>query len=42
VIGDISKYMKDHADLKIEVDGYTDSDGDDASNLKLSQAEPMQ
>jgi len=38
VIGDISKYMKDHADLKIEVDGHTDSDGDDASNLKLSQA----
>ena len=38
VIGDISKYMKEHADLKLEVDGYTDSDGDDGSNLKLSQA----
>ena len=33
----IVNMMKEHADLKIEVSGHTDSDGDDASNLKLSQ-----
>lgn len=38
VIGDMVKFMKEHTDLKVEVDGHTDSDGDDASNLKLSQA----
>ncbi|HYV90504.1 MAG TPA: OmpA family protein [Chitinophagales bacterium] len=38
VLGDISKYMKEHADLKLEIDGHTDSDGDDASNMKLSQS----
>jgi outer membrane protein OmpA-like peptidoglycan-associated protein len=38
VIGDVAKYMKDHPDLKLEVDGYTDSDGNDASNMQLSQA----
>jgi outer membrane protein OmpA-like peptidoglycan-associated protein len=34
----IVQVMKDNPDLKFEVGGHTDSDGDDASNLKLSQA----
>jgi len=29
--------MKDHPELKFEIGGHTDSDGDDAGNLKLSQ-----
>ncbi|HWB93718.1 MAG TPA: OmpA family protein [Puia sp.] len=33
----IAKLMKDHADLKFEIDGYTDSDGSDDANMKLSQ-----
>jgi outer membrane protein OmpA-like peptidoglycan-associated protein len=31
------KLMTDKPDLKFEVGGHTDSDGDDASNMKLSQ-----
>ena len=38
VIGDVVKYMKEHGDLKIEIDGHTDSDGGDDANMKLSQA----
>ncbi|CAN5148569.1 hypothetical protein BH11BAC6_BH11BAC6_05900 [soil metagenome] len=37
VISDIVKYMQAHADLKLEIDGYTDSDGADDANMKLSQ-----
>lgn len=33
----IANMMKDHPELKFEIGGHTDSDGDDASNLKLSQ-----
>ena len=29
--------MQDHPDLKFSVEGHTDSDGDDANNLKLSE-----
>jgi outer membrane protein OmpA-like peptidoglycan-associated protein len=29
--------MKEHPELKFEIGGHTDSDGDDANNLKLSQ-----
>jgi outer membrane protein OmpA-like peptidoglycan-associated protein len=29
--------MKAHNDLKFEIDGHTDSDGNDDSNMKLSQ-----
>ena len=29
--------MKEHPELKFEVGGHTDSDGDDALNMKLSQ-----
>lgn len=32
------KFLNENAGVKLEVDGHTDSDGDDASNLKLSQA----
>jgi len=35
-LNDISKLMKDHPELKFEVDGHTDSDGEDAANMKLS------
>lgn len=34
----IVKMMQEHPELKFEVGGHTDSDGDDAMNLKLSQA----
>jgi outer membrane protein OmpA-like peptidoglycan-associated protein len=29
--------MKDNPDIKFEIGGYTDSDGDDAYNMTLSQ-----
>jgi hypothetical protein len=34
----VVKMMQDHPDLKFSVEGHTDSDGDDASNQKLSEA----
>jgi len=34
----VVKMMQDHTELKFSVEGHTDSDGDDASNLKLSEA----
>ncbi|MER0441489.1 OmpA family protein [Emticicia sp. W12TSBA100-4] len=36
-INTIVVMMKEHTDLKFEIGGHTDADGDDASNLKLSQ-----
>jgi OOP family OmpA-OmpF porin len=36
-INELVQLMKDHSDLKFEIDGHTDADGDDAANLKLSQ-----
>ncbi len=33
----IVQILKDNPEIKFEVGGHTDSDGDDASNLKLSQ-----
>lgn len=33
----IVSMMKEHPELKFEIGGHTDADGDDASNLKLSQ-----
>ena len=37
VIGDVVKYMQAHGDLKLEIDGHTDSDGSSELNMKLSQ-----
>ena len=37
-INQIYNLMKDNPALKFEVGGHTDSDGDAASNMKLSQA----
>ena len=37
-INQIVKLMQQKSDLKLEVGGHTDSDGDAAMNLKLSQA----
>jgi OOP family OmpA-OmpF porin len=34
----VVKMMQDHPELKFSVEGHTDSDGDDASNLKLSES----
>jgi len=34
----IVRMMQEHPELKFEIGGHTDSDGDDASNLRLSQA----
>lgn len=36
-LNEIAKLMKDHSDLKFEIDGHTDSDGSNDTNLKLSQ-----
>ena len=36
-LNEIAKLMKDHNDLQFEIDGYTDSDGSNNANLKLSQ-----
>ena len=37
-LNQLVKFLQDNPTLKLEVDGHTDSDGDDASNMKLSQA----
>lgn len=37
-LNDLAKFLKDNPTVKLEVDGHTDSDGDDVSNLKLSQS----
>jgi outer membrane protein OmpA-like peptidoglycan-associated protein len=37
-INELVKWLKENAAVKLEIGGHTDSDGDDASNLKLSQA----
>ena len=34
----VVKMMTDHPELKFSVEGHTDSDGEDAANLKLSEA----
>jgi len=34
----VVKMMQDHPELKFSVEGHTDSDGDDATNQKLSEA----
>ena len=36
-LNNIVKMMQEHPELKFEVGGHTDSDGDDALNMKLSQ-----
>lgn len=36
-INEIFKLMKDNGDLKFSVEGHTDSQGDDAFNMKLSE-----
>jgi OmpA-OmpF porin, OOP family len=38
VLNEIVKLMKDNPSMKFEIQGHTDSDGDDAYNMKLSQA----
>jgi outer membrane protein OmpA-like peptidoglycan-associated protein len=37
-LNELAKWLKENAAVKLEIGGHTDSDGDDASNLKLSQA----
>lgn len=34
----VLKMMQEHPELKFSIEGHTDSDGDDAANLKLSEA----
>lgn len=38
VINEIYKILNDNAGLKFSVEGHTDSDGDESSNLRLSEA----
>lgn len=37
VLNEVAKYLKSNSTVKFEIGGYTDSDGDDSSNIKLSQ-----
>lgn len=37
-LNEVVKMMLEHTDLKFRIEGHTDSDGDEASNLKLSEA----
>lgn len=37
VINSVFQLLKDHPDLKVSVEGHTDSDGDDAANQSLSE-----
>lgn len=37
-LNEIAKMLKENPAMKLEIGGYTDSDGDDASNMKLSQS----
>ena len=37
LLDDVALALNDHPNLKVEVQGHTDSQGDDAFNLKLSQ-----
>ena len=37
IINEVVDLMKDHPDLNFSVEGHTDSDGDDAFNMELSQ-----
>jgi outer membrane protein OmpA-like peptidoglycan-associated protein len=36
IINEVVDLMKEHSDLKFSVEGHTDSDGDDAFNMELS------
>lgn len=36
-ISDIAKVLKENPDVRIRIDGHTDSDGDDSKNLDLSE-----
>jgi OmpA-OmpF porin, OOP family len=36
-LNEVSKWLKENSTVKIEIGGYTDSDGDDAANQKLSE-----
>jgi OmpA-OmpF porin, OOP family len=38
VLNEIAKLMNENPSMKFEIQGHTDSDGDDAYNMKLSQA----
>src|SRR5690606_27741572 len=37
VINEIAALMKEHPDLKFSIEGHTDSDGEEAHNLQLSE-----
>lgn len=36
-LNEVAKLMKEHSDLRFEIDGHTDSDGDADANTRLSQ-----
>lgn len=36
-LNEVAKMMKEHSDLRFEIDGHTDSDGKTDANIKLSQ-----
>jgi outer membrane protein OmpA-like peptidoglycan-associated protein len=41
IINEIITLMQDHPELKFSIEGHTDSDGDDAGNLVLSEKRAM-
>jgi outer membrane protein OmpA-like peptidoglycan-associated protein len=36
-LNQLVKFLQENGAVKLEIDGYTDSDGDETANLKLSQ-----
>lgn len=41
VINEIAALMNEHVDLKFSIEGHTDSDGEEANNLQLSEQRAM-
>jgi len=37
IINEVADLMEEHSDLKFSIEGHTDSDGDEALNMELSQ-----
>ena len=38
ILNSVAQVMRDYPDIKVKIEGHTDSDGSDSANLRLSQA----